>query len=83
MTLRLVTDNDGPLDDLSAVPAHLRQIATAIERGEYGDVQMAVVLLETGDVLSVGDDEATHIEMMGLFEAAKLQTFANMVTEDD
>jgi hypothetical protein len=80
VTLRLVSDIESP--DNTNVPAMLRQYAKEIEAGEFGDVTMGVLLLESGDVLHLGEEFSAY-EVMGLFEAAKLQTFADTVIEDD
>lgn len=79
MTLRLVSDNEKP--EHSNLPAMLRQYAKEIEAGEFGDITMAVLLLETGDVLHLGEEISAY-ETMGLFEAAKLQAFADHVADE-
>lgn len=80
MTLRLVSDNEEP--DNANVPAMLRQYAKEIEAGEFGDIGMAVLLLESGDVLHLGD-ELTSYEIIGLFEAAKFNALADLASEDE
>jgi hypothetical protein len=79
MTLRLVSDNEEP--DNTNLPAMLRQYAKDIESGEFGDVTMGVLLLETGDILHLGEEISAY-ELMGLFEAAKLQAFADFAADE-
>ena len=79
MTLRLVSDNEEP--DNTNLPAMLRQYAKDIEAGEFGEVRMGVLLLESGDILDLGEEVSAY-ELMGLFEAAKLQAFADHVSDD-
>jgi hypothetical protein len=79
MTLRLVSDNEEP--DNTNLPAMLRQYAKEIESGEFGEVSMGILLLETGDILHLGEEVGAY-EIMGLFEAAKLQAFADHIADD-
>lgn len=86
VTLRLVSDNPEPTaPDYSNIPEMLRQYAAEIEAGQYGDTNLAVlVMLDVDDALTIvgcGEDP-TPIELMGLFEAAKLQSFADHVSDD-
>jgi hypothetical protein len=79
VTLRLVSDNEEP--DNTNLPAMLRQYAKEIESGEFGEVSMGILLLETGDILHLGEEVGAY-EIMGLFEAAKLQAFADHIADD-
>jgi hypothetical protein len=84
VTLRLVSDNPEPgRPDYADIAAMLRQYAGEIEAGQYGDdVICALLVLETPAkplVLGCGEEPSPY-EMMGLFEAAKLNVFADQVT---
>ena len=84
MTLRLVTENDHPgRPDYANIAEMLRQYAAEIEAGQYGeDVICGLLILETPErpiVLGCGEEPSPY-EMMGLFEAAKLNVFADQVT---
>ena len=86
MTLRLVSDNSDPEGpDYANVPQMLRQYANEIEAGQYGDVEMAMIAVLAGDdVFTLGcGEEPTPLEMIGMFEAAKLKTLADMYSGDE
>jgi hypothetical protein len=80
MTLRLVSDNPDPSGpDYGNIPEMLRQYAAEIEAGQYGEPLSVVMVVERDEdllILGCGEDPSPY-ELMGLFEAAKLQAFAD------
>jgi hypothetical protein len=78
--LRLVSSSDDPAGvDYRNVAESLRLYAAEIEAGRYGEVICALLVIETPDeikTLGCGEDP-TPYEVMGIFEAAKLQAFAD------
>lgn len=87
MTLKLVSDNvtELPVGNLMDIGGMARRYADDIDRGEYGDVERAVVItqLSDGSLNIMGWGENTNAyELMGLFEAAKLRVFADDAIED-
>jgi hypothetical protein len=68
----------------ASVSDELRQLAAAIDRGEWGEVVSGVILIENANgIHTVGiGEQATAYEMMGMFEAAKLKVFAEDFCED-
>ena len=68
----------------ASISDELRQLAAAIDRGEWGEVVSGVILIENANgIHSVGiGEQATAYEMMGMFEAAKLKVFAEDFCDD-
>lgn len=83
--LRLVSDNHDPEGpDYANIAEMLRQYAGELEKGVYGEVFSVVVVLECAArpiILGCGE-EPTPYELMGIFEAAKLQAFADHVVDE-
>lgn len=86
--MKLVYDADrieNPPDTIEAsISDELRQLAAAIDRGEWGIPVSAVLLIENASgIHTVGiGEQATAYEMMGMFEAAKLKVFAKDFCDD-
>ncbi len=79
MTLRLVSDNETPgTPDYANIAQMLRQYANEIEAGQYGELDCAILVMQGEDIMVLGcGEDPTAFELMGLFEAAKLQAFAD------
>ena len=88
MTLGLVVDNSNvtelPVGNLMNLADMARRFADGIEAGEFGHTTRAIVVVETetGLAMMTWGEGATPYEMMGLFEAAKLNVFADHAVED-
>jgi hypothetical protein len=85
VTLRLVENvSELPVRNLSDVAAMARGFGDDIEAGDYGDVHRAVVIVqgEDGTLTMLGwGENTTAFELMGICEAAKLQAFADYVSD--
>ena len=82
MILQLVSDNTQPKSSL-AYADQLRVLADRIEAGEFEDVSRIALAIEFDGGLSIeafGESCDPHA-MMGLFEAAKLMTFAEAMDD--
>lgn len=81
MTLRLVSDNEAPI---LPIAEEAREFIADLEAGKLGDVtRVAVVIEYDGGLTTTGwGDHISPIELMGLFEAGKLLTFAENVPDD-
>jgi hypothetical protein len=87
MTLKLVADNvaELPVGNLMDIAAMARRFADDLDKGEHGEPFRAVLLVQREDGLALfgWGESASPLEMMGLFEAAKLQVFADHMNSDD
>jgi hypothetical protein len=87
MTLRIVSDNtvELPVYNFQDIADCARRFADQLEAGKQGEPIRAVLIAQTdnGMAISVWGERAEHIEMMGIFEAAKLRVFADTMIEDD
>lgn len=82
MTLRLVSDNPEPLKS-SEYADSLRVLANRIEAGDFGDVTHLATVVEYDGGMAIeeaGERCSVHL-LMGLFEAAKLMTFAEAMDD--
>lgn len=85
--MKLVVDNvsELPIRNLSDIGGMARGFADDLDKGEWGDLHRAVVILQGEDgslvLLGWGENSGPH-ELMGIFEAAKLQVFADSVCDD-
>lgn len=86
MTLKLVSDNtvELPVYNFQDIVACARKWAEQLETGKQGEpFRVAVIALsDEGIAISVWGESADPHQLMGLFEAAKLQVFADSVTGD-
>lgn len=87
--MKLIIDNENvsefPIRNLNDVPQMARGFADDIDAGEWHEIHRAVVIVqhEDGSLSLLGWGENTSpYELMGLFEAAKLQSFADHVSDD-
>jgi hypothetical protein len=87
--VKLVIDNENitelPVRNLNDVPQMARGFADDIDAGEWGEICRAVVIAqgEDGSLTILGwGENTTAYELMGLFEAAKLQAFADHIADD-
>ncbi len=84
MTLRLVSDNEKPTPDfIKKIAEQARAFADELEAGTHGNVIRIVLAIEFEGGLDVEGwgDHRSPFEMMGLFDAAKMMTFANALPE--
>ena len=87
--MRLVVDNENvselPVRNLGDVANMARGFADDVDAGEWFDIHRAVCVVQCEDgtltVLGWGEN-TTAFELMGIFEAAKLQVFADHVSDD-
>jgi hypothetical protein len=81
MTLRLVSDNEAPI---LPIAEQAREFADELEAGKFGVVTRVAIVIEfEGGLRTEGwGDHCSPIELMGLFEAGKLLTFAENVPDD-
>jgi hypothetical protein len=82
--MKLVVDNEKvselPIRNLQDIAAMARGFGTDVEDEVYGDVVRVMVVVETADnmhLLNWGETSSVY-EAIGLFEAAKIATHANM-----
>jgi hypothetical protein len=85
VTLRLV-DNvaELPVGNLMDIAGMARRFASDVDNGEWPDIHRAIVIVqgEDGTLTIVGwGENSTAFEMMGICEAAKLQAFADYVSD--
>ena len=89
MTLRIAVDNDSNVEKLEVynfqdIAACARRFAEQLESGVQGEPFRAVLIAqsEVGMAISVWGESADAHQMMGICEAAKLQVFADHITDD-
>lgn len=89
MTLKLAVDNDSNVEKLEVynfqdLAACARRFADQLEAGLQGEPFRAVLIAQSdeGMTISVWGESADAHQMMGICEAAKLQVFADHVTDD-
>jgi hypothetical protein len=86
VTLKLVSNiAELPVTNYADIAAMARKFADELEAGEHGTLHRAVLICQADDTsLSIhGWGESTSAyEMMGLFEAAKLNVFADQLVDD-
>lgn len=89
MSLKLVHDSNVselPVGNLMDVGGMARRFAEDMDAGKYGEVLRTVVIVHRDDnslaILGWGEN-TTALELMGLFEAAKLRVFADDVVDSD
>ena len=85
MTLRLVDNvSELPVGNLQDVAGMARRFADDVDNGEWPGIHRAIVVVQTEDgvltILGWGEN-STAFEMMGICEAAKLQAFADYVSD--
>lgn len=88
--MKLVVDNDSnveefPSGNLQDVAGMARRFADGVDDGDWFDIHRAVVVVqgEDGTLTLLGwGENTTSFELMGIFEAAKLQVFADHVSDD-
>jgi hypothetical protein len=87
VTLRIVSDNvtELPIGNVQDIPEMLRLLADDIEEGQWGDVATLIgVMVGPEGVAHVTYGEAGSIyDLMGIFETAKMQVFADHANDDD
>ena len=74
-----------PVGNLSDIAGMARRFADQIEAGEYSGPTRAIVIVDRDDgltVLSWGQGLSAY-ELMGIFEAAKLNVFAEDLADDE
>jgi hypothetical protein len=86
--IRLAVDNVAPLPigNLRDIPGMIRRFADDLEGGKHGDLHRAVLIIQRDDnsmALFGWGENSTDLELMGLFEAAKLRVFADHSIEDE
>ena len=87
MSIRLVSDNTNveelPVGNLRDVAGMARRFGDAIDKGEWGQVDRVVCILENENGISLlgWGENTTAYELMGMFEAAKLRVFAEDLSE--
>lgn len=85
MTLRLVPNvTELPVGNLQDIAGMARRFADGVDKGEWADIHRAVVVVqdEDGTLTILGWGENTSaFELMGICEAAKLQAFADYVSD--
>jgi hypothetical protein len=81
MTLRLVSDNEAPI---LPIAEEAREFAADLEAGKLGSVTRVAIIIEyDGGLQTEGwGEHISPIELMGLFEAGKLLTFAENVPDE-
>jgi hypothetical protein len=84
--LRLVSNVETiPVGNLMDIGGMARRFAEDTDKGEYGEVERTVVVVQRTDgslvILGWGENSSAY-ELMGLFEAAKLRVFADDAIED-
>jgi hypothetical protein len=85
--VKLVVDNENvaalPVGNLMDIAGMAERFAEDLRTGEYGDVARSVLIVETPEGLTMlgWGENTTNYELMGLFEAAKLQVFADYVSD--
>ena len=86
--MKLVVDNvtELPVGNLMDVGGMARRFAEDIDAGAYGEVLRTIVVVHRDDnslaILGWGENTSA-MELMGLFEAAKLRVFADDVIEGE
>lgn len=85
--MKLVVDNiaELPIRNLGDIANMARGFADDVDAGDWHDIHRAVVVVqgEDGTLTLLGWGENTSsFELMGIFEAAKLQVFADHVSEE-
>lgn len=89
MALRLVHDaeNVEPLgiSNLRDLGAMARELGDMFDEGEFGDALTFVALIVTDDGLRIktSGENPNGYQLMGIFEAAKLQCFAADAATDE
>ena len=86
MTLRLVSNvTELPVGNLQDIGDMARRFADDVDHGEYGEVLRAVVVVQGDDgsltILGWGENTNAY-NLMGIFEAAKLNVFADNMADD-
>lgn len=82
MTLKLVHDASNveelPIDNLMDLGGVARKLGQRLDEGAFGDVITVVTLICTADGLAIHSwgENPSGYELMGMFESAKLQVFA-------
>jgi hypothetical protein len=85
--LRLAVDNvsELPVSNLNDIAGMARKFADDLANGAHGDAFRAVMVLQLDDnsiaIFGWGEN-TTNLELMGLFEAAKLRVFADQIVDD-
>ena len=89
MTLKLVHDSNVeelPIGNLMDIAGMARRFADDLDSGSHGEVFRTVVLIQREDnslaIFGWGENTSA-MELMGLFEAAKLRVFAEDFVQDD
>ena len=83
MTLKLVSDNPAPRKPIGEYADSLRSLADRIEAGDCGDVTHLATVIEFDgglEIFEAGERCSVHL-LMGMFEAAKLMTFAEAMDD--
>ncbi len=83
MTLRLVSENPEPVIAIQFAE-QARKFADALEAGEYGEVERIALVVEYdgGLTTEAWGARVNPYDLMGLFEGAKLFTFADSVDDE-
>jgi hypothetical protein len=85
--VKLVVDNvtELPVGNLMDIAGMARRFANGVDDGDWLDIHRAVVVVQGEDgtlsILGWGENTSSF-ELMGIFEAAKLQVFADHVSDD-
>ena len=86
--MELIVDNTKvsalPIGNLMDIADMSRRFADEVNDGEYGEVRRAIVVVqgEDGALTIIGwGDSSSPFELMGICEAAKLQAFADYVSD--
>lgn len=88
MALKLVHDANVatiPIANLNDLGGMARDLGERLDGNEFGDVVTIVTLIVTEDGLSIHSfgECPSGYELMGMFETAKLQCFADNVAGDE
>lgn len=86
--MELVVDNtnvsDLPVGNLQDIAGMARRFADQVDAGDYAEVHRVISIVQGEDgvltILGWGEN-STAFEMMGICEAAKLQAFADYVSD--
>jgi hypothetical protein len=85
VTLRLVPNvTELPVGNLQDIAGMARRFADDVDKGEWADIHRAVVVVqgEDGTLTLLGwGENTTAFELMGICEAAKLQAFADYISD--